>query len=389
MGEGTRYHQLLGRLRENPPIYRAARGLYRIAAAVPREILRMAGPASSRFGAPKGTFSAFDRLNAGQLAGRTLYRQQETPLVGRSSMISTCGLAQDRQQPWPAFWTRMGETRLVGPALLPVDGDKRACVEAMYRAGGGFERNSSYNYLAIPPPKRLAGSWTSLVSVLSGSFYHWFHDELPRLWPLPELPADTGILIPPKPAAYVRETLRWLGLEKRVRPTGERHLHVENFYFVAPTALTGCPNPFALRFLRERFLGSRAANWQGPKRIYLTRARKTRGIVDEEAVESFFRERGWALIDSESLSLANQIALFADADAICGLHGGAFANLVWCPPGCKVLEIFAEGFLNGCYEGIALCLGLTYRWVSFPADGEFRARVELPQIETTLQEMHL
>jgi capsular polysaccharide biosynthesis protein len=203
---------------------------------------------------------------------------------------------------------------------------------------------------------------------------------------LPELPGETGLLIPEGAPSYVWDTLRWLGLEGRARPTPERHLFIDDFYFLAPTVMQGCLNPAGLQFLRGHFLAHADSDDPAlPRRIYLARANKTRGIINYAEVEAFFRTRGWAIVNPETMSLARQIALFAGCEAVCGLHGAAFTNLAWCASGTRVLELFAEGFLNGCYEGIALCLDLPYHWLLFPADGEFRAHVDVGRIAAVLE----
>jgi capsular polysaccharide biosynthesis protein len=45
------------------------------------------------------------------------------------------------------------------------------------------------------------------------------------------------------------------------------------------------------------------------------------------------------LLTLESRSLAEQMSLFAGADAVVAQHGAALANLVWCRPGTAVVEI--------------------------------------------------
>jgi len=382
MGDAALFHRLLGRMREMPAFYRVVRGAYRGARAVPRELLRRLGPPCSRFGPPKGLFSARAMLEAGEVEGRFGWRGQEIPKAPPDSMIVRCGFRQDNYQPWPAFWTRHQEIRLAGSTRLPVDAAKRVCQEAIY---GTVLSDPGYNYLALPRAIRLPGSWINLTSP---HFYHWFHEELPRLWALPDLPADVRLLIPDPTPTFIWDTLLWLGLEERARPTSERHLIVENLYFLSPTVMQGCPDPIGLQFLRKQFLShAGTVDASLSRRVYLTRANKTRGILNAAEVDRVFHERGWTILDPERLSLSQQIATFANAKVICGLHGAAFTNLTWCTPGCQVLELFAEGFLNGCYEGIALCLGLRYRWLEFPSDGEFRAQIDTTKLEKALVEM--
>jgi capsular polysaccharide biosynthesis protein len=238
----------------------------------------------------------------------------------------------------------------------------------------------------LPPPVALAGNWTSIVSrwTRSANYYHWITDALPRLALLSRLPGDTRILLPVNLQPFQRETLRWMGLEERYRETSERHLRVENYFFSAPTAMTGCTNPYAVRFLRDRFLPHADQAFRGPTKIYLLRRGKTRDAVNEEEVEAFLSRRGWTAVDPETLTLAQQIQLFANARAVCGVHGAGFTNMLWCSPGCEVIELMADNYLNGCFESISACLDVQHRYLVFPGDDESRIHVALDQLARAL-----
>jgi capsular polysaccharide biosynthesis protein len=75
-----------------------------------------------------------------------------------------------------------------------------------------------------------------------------------------------------------------------------------------------------------------------------------------------------------------QSRLFAEAEAICTLHGAALTNLVWCKPGCRVLELVADTFVNGVYEGIAEQVGVEHHFLLCPGDSAFRARVDMKRL---------
>jgi hypothetical protein len=304
------------------------------------------------------------------------------------------GYNQNGRQPWPVFWLRMKDTRLVGTSLAPVDEHNRLLIESVY--GEEFCRTDpSYNYLLLPSPVKLKGSWTSIISLWCNGYYHWFNDALPRLAPLKEFPVGTKILIRGPLRSYQRESLEILSLLDRVRETAESHLLIEDYYFSSPPGIPGCTNPFVAHWLRKKFL-PHAKVGTTPKKFFVIRRSKTRGISNQEEVAEFFRSAGWAVVDLEELSLVEQISWFANAEAVVGEHGGGFTNLVWCRPGTKVLELCAKNFLNGCYEGISLCNGLLHQFEVFSADHTHRIRVPLPLLrdficgsESTESSLHL
>jgi capsular polysaccharide biosynthesis protein len=270
-----------------------------------------------------------------------------------------------------------------------LDDQKRVAMESIYGAVCQPD-DPAWRYLTLPEPVTLAGNWTSLVSRWCPNdavptFTHWILDALPRLLMLAEFPADTKILVPSKLAGYQRETLQLLGLHDRVRLTPERHLRVENYFFAAPTAQIDCYNPRAVEFLRSQFLPKMDLSYSGPKKFLIHRSHKSRGIVNEAEVYEFFTRRGWAIVDTEKLTFAQELKLFNDAEAITGVFGSGYTNALWCRPGCKLLPFVADTWLDGYVEWIAEVLGLEFHWRLFPSDHAMRAKVDLTRVEEMLR----
>jgi capsular polysaccharide biosynthesis protein len=281
------------------------------------------------------------------------------------------------------FWSYHHNVRLVGPTLLLQDEYKRVGVESAF--GPEFvEDDLGYQQFRLQPAVRLEGNWTSVVSRLSEGFYHWFMDVLPRLALLGEFPPDIRIIVPTIHSGYQRDTLKWLGLEGWVRPTTEHHLSVEHFYFSSPTNITGLFDPYAVEFLRRSFRERRDVNYASPKRFFLHRVGAARGIVNESEVLRFFRECGWPIVDTQALSMAQQIQLFTNAEHICALHGAGLTNLVWCEPRCRVLELIPFTYMNGVYEGISEAVGLDYGFLLCRGNTEFKAFVEIAEVRRRL-----
>jgi capsular polysaccharide biosynthesis protein len=176
-----------------------------------------------------------------------------------------------------------------------------------------------------------------------------------------------------------------LNVFDRCRPTPEIHLQVENYYFSSPTSWTGCDNPYAIRFLRDRFLKSAALLPVTFEKIYISRRGTSRQALHEEDMIDFLQGEGWTVLQAENYSFREQIALFSNARAVCSLHGAALANLVWCQKGCKALELCPANFLNGCYEGLAAYVDVDYRFLVFEADRQSRLKVDLHQFTAAIK----
>jgi capsular polysaccharide biosynthesis protein len=180
--------------------------------------------------------------------------------------------------------------------------------------------------------------------------------------------------------------MRWylerLNLGSRIIETEATALTVEHFYFSAPSSMTGCWNPYAVDFLRHSFLPHASPRPTAlPKRFYIIRDGYTRGVTNEVEVLEFFTRRGWALIAPEKLSIPDQIALFRDAEAIAGVHGSAFTNLVWSSLDARVLELVPENFMAGAFECLARANGLRHDFLVCKADFQSNIQVDLSQLD--------
>ena len=371
-------------LRQFPAIHRMAKGLGRSAADLVIGFFRRIIPTGWRWGPPKGFFCEYEMLQKGQLRGRILFASQPVPPADPNSLRKLCGMRQDEFQPWPAFWSHHSPARLVGKTLVLINDQKNLSLEGAF--GAHCARNDpAYRTLFLPPATRLDGNWTSIVNQWSNGFYHWFMDALSRLVMLPELPPDTRVIVPARLAAYQQDTLRWLGLENRIRPTDESHLRPEHYYFCSATAMTGCYDPHAVAFLRRAFLDRADPTYDPPRRFYLRRVGEARPILNEEGLLEYFTRNGWGIVDTAQLSMAQQIRLFAGAEMICAPHGAGLTNLLWCRPGCRVLELCASTFLNGVFEGLAGCVGAHYRYLVFPGDHAYRSRVDVERVKQALE----
>jgi hypothetical protein len=85
----------------------------------------------------------------------------------------------------------------------------------------------------------------------------------------------------------------------------------------------------------------------GDRLIYLARRGETRRpMAEAEQLISIAEELGFEIVAAETLSLLDQVRLFARARGIAGPPGAAFTNLMWAPAGARVLTIFKQD-ING------------------------------------------
>jgi hypothetical protein len=301
------------RVRRWPVIHRVSHWLRRTFCAAMIEafweLARWLCANSAQFGPPVKTFSVYQALRCGwpRLNGRIVLHDQGVPQVTGDSMLARSGMSQHAEQPWPVFWSEHSNARLVTESLAYVAPGKELCLESVY-GEKRWRTDSASRFLRLPPPIRLAGNWTSIISRWTPNqgvpvYGHWLHDALPRLALLPEFPPDTRILVPPDLAPYQRESLELMGVWDRCRPTPERHVEVEHYFFSAPTSMITCYNPYSVEFLRATFLPRRDPSYSGPRKFFFQRTVKRRAVENNEELAEFFRGQGWGVVKDMDLEL--------------------------------------------------------------------------------------
>jgi len=343
------------------------------------------------YGPPPKVFSLLhlDLLTKGTQFGRIAFLGQGTQIAHKPSIIELSGLDTNSLHKWPFFWAFIKNAHLRGRGLSLFDEANSVCQESL--GSPIYKSAKAWFDVSLGRPISLKGPITSIISQWvpyqgPTNYAHWLFEALPRLALIEEMPPSTKILVPAKLPGFARQSLHDLGYSDRLVCVNKSNLYLENFYFTSTPAHIVCYNPFAVRWLRGKWLKPLKSTKER-SRIYLHRPRHYRTNANEEEVCKYFETQGWNVVDCSKISFHEQIALFSEAKIVAGPHGAAFANIVWCQPGTKVLEIFSSAYLNGCYEWVARELSLDHRFMVCPRNFHGEAKVDLQQLESMLVEM--
>ena len=222
----------------------------------------------------------------------------------------------------------------------------------------------------------------------SFNYGHWLCEDLPRLAALDVLrarhPGETITLLLPRHDWHnnrmrERSVRLWLG---RARDVALRFIDPETAYrvprlhWVSPVRHAGlAKSPEALArldaVLRQRVgrlgpatlvprLLARRRGRHG-LRLFVDRNRlRQRDLLNRDAILPLLRARGFAVIDTERLEVADQVALFAAAEAVVGIKGAGLVNTVFSPAGTPVVHLAPETFQDPYYRDIAAARGQPY-----------------------------
>ncbi|WP_293346763.1 tetratricopeptide repeat protein [Microcoleus sp. CAWBG51] len=102
-----------------------------------------------------------------------------------------------------------------------------------------------------------------------------------------------------------------------------------------------------------------------PERIYISRNKCSyRRVINEEQVIDFLSGFGFVPVLLESMTLNEQIALFAGAKVIVAPHGSGLTNIIFCSPGTKVIELTSPNYIRHYYWAIGQQLNLEHYYVT-------------------------
>ncbi|MEQ9121403.1 MAG: glycosyltransferase family 61 protein, partial [Alphaproteobacteria bacterium] len=97
------------------------------------------------------------------------------------------------------------------------------------------------------------------------------------------------------------------------------------------------------------------------KRIFISRLdAPKRRLLNHDAVMALLERYGFEHATLSGRSVEEQAALFREADVIVAVHGAALANLVFSPPGQKIIELLPSNHLQPCFWTVGKIGGLDY-----------------------------
>ena len=213
-------------------------------------------------------------------------------------------------------------------------------------------------------PRKLRNLNGSVLSLLTGgagnhNYWHWLFDVLPRIGLCGKFVKLTGIdyfLLPSILKNFQKETLDCLKIPKRKRISSERFRHIKAKELIItdhPVMISGnatkdiqnIPDWISL-WLRSNFIKKNIiTNKKVKNRIYIDRSEKNsnrlpqRTIINEDEIKKYLIKNSFIIVKLHQTKFRDQVNLFRNAECVVGLHGGGFANIVFCKPKTKIIEL--------------------------------------------------
>ena len=197
------------------------------------------------------------------------------------------------------------------------------------------------------------------------NYYHWTLDLLPKLGYLEnsgfKLNSIDHFLVRDAKTPFQIESLKKLGIdESRIVETANQPNLICDTVLQIPLKhkINMSMHPFVPKWVNSVFNESDSLLKKPSKKLklYLKRSSGSRrGIKNADDLEKMLAENGFETATMDGLSISQQAHILAQAETIISPHGGALTNMVYAPPGTKIIELFGTHVLPY-YFGLAnLC----------------------------------
>lgn len=128
---------------------------------------------------------------------------------------------------------------------------------------------------------------------------------------------------------------------------------------------------------------------EGSSFIYVSRNKqKIRQTTNESAVIAALTAHGFEVVTPESLAHTEQVSLFSNAQVVIGTTGAALTNLLFCRPGCHVIEIRPANLNYPLYFGLCKQMDLHHHYFEGSAMNLNRAfKVDVDALDSLVSDI--
>lgn len=269
----------------------------------------------------------------------------------------------------PLLAAKIQNARVFGDAGDVITDDNILLADLSFRYPSRlFQERGEHPLLSsnpLPRARPLCGTFALLTSLYAGgNYFHWMFNSLPRIALLDRagVPRNSldGLLMNRLELPAVAETLRALDISRSFIVEMDRNaaLELESLWVVPSLITSGHRRRSICDWLRTQFLLSSA---QPHRRLYLSRAdASVRRMANEDELLHILEPLGFEKIVIGDRSVFEQSALFAQAESVIAPHTAALANLVFCSPGTRVLDIMPQDRLRTYYWELSAAMKLDY-----------------------------
>ena len=215
----------------------------------------------------------------------------------------------------------------------------------------------------------------TVLHLPSNGFYHWLFEDLPPYLFALENSKKSVTLIHEGAPAYVDSFIPLISGEIMRVP---RFISTGSLTSITKGPNTGWVDPIDLKTLKTFFkkhIGSTAPG----KKIYISRLNSTRSPSFEKELIQRLNSEGWVILQTELMSMVDQIGEISTAEILCGVHGAGLSGIAWMSPGTTLIELSPRRLIP-CFARI--CNNLNNNYFRIPYE---EPRLDIDEIYRQIQ----
>lgn len=213
----------------------------------------------------------------------------------------------------------------------------------------------------------LKGFSVLLSSDSFSNYFHWLCQALPRIQLLNDYKINwnhiSNIIYPEPKGSFVKETLKMLNVPLDLLLPQRENIE----YSFDKLLIPSLPNKhiyfskWSLDFIKSLFIKKNQT--QGRKLYIIRDYLSGRQVLNDGEVWNLLESQGYEKHYLSGMSVLDQALLFNSASEIISPHGADLANLSFCQPQTRVIELFNSSYFNPVYWSLSNYLNLSYSYM--------------------------
>lgn len=195
-------------------------------------------------------------------------------------------------------------------------------------------------------------------------YYHFLLEEVPRLlWTIDRYP-NINVYLSNNAPRFCRDILDSM-INRRIingydMLKANSIVKMKDYVFTQADAYSGFVHSKDLQKMRDTFIPVSEEVSEIRNRIFISRRHSGRSFDNEAELEETLADLGYRIVYLERMSFDSQIKIMLNSQTVVATHGAGLANLAWCHPCTKIIEIFSPRYMNDCYARLSATLSLQY-----------------------------
>jgi hypothetical protein len=222
--------------------------------------------------------------------------------------------------------------------------------------------------------QKVSGKVAVIAQHAHSNYCHFFNEVLCRLALLEMHGVEYDYLYVMSHSKFVKDALKLWGIDesKIIHPT-TCNFGIQADRLILPSLVLNTNNgffhagvnthPLTLKYVREKLLHNAQEEIKKDRfshRVFISRRdAPSRRILNEDEIFDYLKTKGFERYDTGKMSVAEQIALFANADVVIGEHGAGLTNIMFCKTDALIIEIF-QNLIDTSFWFPAQALNLNY-----------------------------